>query len=1104
MPNIYDNMQENTLFLSRLVNALASSSHADVCVGYFNLHGYTDIAPKIAHYQGGESSQLRIIVGMSNAPHVSVRQSLRSSANKEVTNLQINERKKAALELFADQFSFRTPNPSDEATLLQLRDDLQAQRVVVKLYTNHQLHAKLYLTYDQNRQSPYANIAFIGSSNLTAAGLRGQGELTVDNPDQQNVTHLQGWYNNLWDHRSCVDISNDLIKMIDEGWVRKVTPYEIYLKMVYHMSQDVISGSGYRIPTDIRRDLLDFQVAAVQLAARHIDTRGGALLGDVVGLGKSMMATALVRIFEELYDVRTLILCPKNLVPMWKNDYVNKYDLNAEVRSISMADKLKNESRRFRLIIVDESHNLRNPESKSFQYVRDYIAEQDAKVILLSATPYNISAADIATQLRLFLDIDTRLPVRPERWLREAPVEYRDRILTQARPDTLKAFAHSHFPEDWRDLLRLFMVRRTRSFIKKNYAKFDEDKQQSYLTFGNGERSYFPTRLPKTARFTVNEGDQYHRLFSDTVIDIIGQLQLPRYGLKGYIATNVVLTTEEKHIVDDLGRAGVRLKGFARSSFFKRLESSGKVFLQSLQRHIMRNAMLIYALDTNNNIPIGQFDAAEFDAVINDEDFLYGGPEEDPAAILSESAQKLYEIIANANVRWLRPTLFAPGLRDALQKDNTDLQSIINMVGAWDAQTDEKLNALEYLLTTTHAHQKVLVFTQFADTAHYLVRELQKRQIPQIAEVTGHSDNPAELADRFSPLSRRKTIEPANELRVIVATDVLSEGQNLQDAHIVVNFDLPWAIIRLVQRAGRVDRIGQQAHEILCYSFLPTDGVEAVLKLRRRIADRLRSNNEIIGGDEQFLEDIANDQIINDVYTEHTSIYEETDNDVDMASYCYQIWANAIQANPHLEKQIAQLPAQIRSAKTHEIGVGEPQGVLSFVRTKSGLSALNYVNLAGDIVSQSAKRVIDLAACRSDTPRMELHPTHDALVAGILERVSEEYRAQEVGIGPVNSARYRTYNRLLDHVKKLSVTLFRDYELERVVERMVNTPFTERATDTLNRLLRNKDTKIGDIADRVMSLQRDNLLFIANHTDADAEDIASIVCSLGLVEGSAQ
>lgn len=160
----------------------------------------------------------------------------------------------------------------------------------------------------------------------------------------------------------------------------------------------------------------------------------------------------------------------------------------------------------------------------------------------------------------------------------------------------------------------------------------------------------------------------------------------------------------------------------------------------------------------------------------------------------------------------------------------------------WNPDRDAKLNTLVRLLTEEHPDKKVLIFTQFADTVAYLTDALKARGISQLAGVTGDAEHPTEIAWRFSPESneKREIVAPGQELRVLVATDVLSEGQNLQDCAIVVNYDLPWAIIRLIQRAGRVDRIGQQSPEILCYSFLPADGVERIINLRSRVRQRLQ------------------------------------------------------------------------------------------------------------------------------------------------------------------------------------------------------------------------------------------------------------------------
>ena len=215
------------------------------------------------------------------------------------------------------------------------------------------------------------------------------------------------------------------------------------------------------------------------------------------------------------------------------------------------------------------------------------------------------------------------------------------------------------------------------------------------------------------------------------------------------------------------------------------------------------------------------------------------------------------------------------------------------------------------LLSRKHPKEKVIIFTQFADTVTYLKDQLESRGIARVAGVTGDTDDPTKLAWRFSPESngKRNEVPVDREFRVLVATDVLSEGQNLQDAAIIVNYDLPWAIIRLIQRAGRVDRIGQKADKIVCYSFLPADGVERIIRLRARVRQRLKENAEVVGTDEAFFEDDRNDQAIRDLFTEKAGILDgDAETEVDLGSYAYQIWKNAIDQDPALERIIQDLP----------------------------------------------------------------------------------------------------------------------------------------------------------------------------------------------------
>ncbi|MCD6334156.1 MAG: NgoFVII family restriction endonuclease, partial [Candidatus Latescibacteria bacterium] len=935
MPRIFDNIEQS--LLPALRETLTVSDHADFCVGYFNLRGWRQLDRHIEHWTGGEGHCCRLLVGMQKLPQDELRGALSFIAGSSSMDNQTAIRlKKKLAEEFRQQLAIGAPNNEDEDGLRHLAKRLREKKVIVKLFLRHPLHAKLYILFRPDSINPI--IGYLGSSNLTMAGLAGHGELNVDVMDHDATQKLAHWFEDRWNDRFCLDISKELVQIIEESWAReeRIPPYHIYIKMAYHLAQEAREGlSEFRIPREFQDVLFEFQEAAVKIAAHHINKRNGVLIGDVVGLGKTLMATTVARIFEDDYGMRALIICPKNLVPMWQ-DYREQYGLRGKVMSISRAIRDLPEERRYQLVVIDESHNLRNREGKTFRAIYEYIRENDSKCMLLTATPYNKTYLDLSNQLRLFVEEDRDIGIRPEHLLRQmSETDFLRRH--QCSPRSLAAFEKSDYPDDWRDLMRLYLVRRTRTFIQDNYAHTDPDNGRKYLEFQDGRRSYFPTRVPKTVKFPIvekNPDDQYARLYSDSVVDTINGLNLPRYGLGNYLASHPEQppTPAEQKQLQDLSRAGKRLMGFCRTNLFKRLESSGLAFIQSVERHILRNYIFLHAIENNLPLPIGAQDAELLDTRFSDKDtdmsdgelFENENSNDENQALQNHSifrtekdfknqAAEVYAQYAasyQTRFRWLRPDLFVPELAEHLREDAHNLIEVLETGGDWDPQRDAKLNALVDLLTEQHPDEKVLVFSQFADTVRYLEAQLKHRGFSDLAGVWGDTADPTALAWRFSPESNKKRdrIAPENEIRVLLSTDILSEGQNLQDCAIVVNFDLPWAIIRLTQRAGRVDRIGQKADEIICHSFLPADGVERIIHLRTRVRHRLRENAEIVGSDEAFFEDQEDEQTVRDLFTEKAGILDRDDDaEVDLASQAYQIWKNAIEADPGLKKKIEKL-----------------------------------------------------------------------------------------------------------------------------------------------------------------------------------------------------
>jgi len=1145
MSSIYDNIEQP--FLPELQAYLKQAYRADFCVGYFNLRGWRQIDADIEQFEGGDGQACRLLVGMYRLPKDELRQSLAIGVEPErIDQGQAIRLQTLMAQEFRQQLTYGAPSAADEEGLQRLRSQLLAHKLQVKLFLRHPLHAKLYLIYRRDRATPI--ISYVGSSNLTLSGLRSQGELNVEVVDRDDTQKLEQWFEERWEDKFCLDISEQLAEIIDESWAgRSLMPYFVYLKMAYHLSQEARDGlSQYRAPASF--GLLPFQEAAVQIAAHHVSKRNGVIIGDVVGLGKTLVGTAIAHLCEEDYGTSTLIICPKNLEKMWQG-YIDRYGLRGKVVPISRAiQELPNVPARFRLVLIDESHNLRNKEGKRYQAIKDYIEQSGSRCILLTATPYNKTYLDLSAQLQLFLRPDADLGIKPEAYIRSIGGEMQFRRRHSTSPvRSLLAFEQSPEPEDWQQLMSRYMVRRTRSFIKNTYAK--QDGERYYLEFADGRRSYFPIRRPRTVRFTTGEpqSDPYARLYADRVVDVINALNLPRYGLGLYIAAlpNPFASAEEEQLLANLSHAGQRLMGFCRTNLFKRLESSGAAFIQSLERHILRNYVYLHAIAHDLPLPIGTQDAALLDeAGDEDEDSLLsqdwetedpqdphplapspkgGEGEQDhqsPSPLLGEGfrvrasegsfAQRAAEIYNRyrdqypLRFKWIRANLFRPELQQNLQQDATALIGIVQLVGHWNPLEDGKLTALVDLLQQQHPAEKVLIFTQFADTARYLATALQARGITQIGLATGQSADPTALAWRFSPISNEKLIPASEQLRVLVATDVLSEGQNLQDCAIILNYDLPWAIIRLIQRAGRVDRIGQQADEILCYSFLPAEGVERLINLRGRLRDRLNENQEVVGTDEAFFEDEQARAMLLNLYNERSGVLDEAEEgEVDLTSEALQIWQSAIDANPALKGIIETLPDVVYSTREHEPTGSDPEGVLLYLRTDSGTDALSWVDKDGNSVTQSQMRILRMARCSIDTPPLPRHPQHHELVTRGAELIAEQTKTVAGTLGNKRSAAARTYDRLMAYTQYVRestplLALGTEWEsLERAIEEINQHPMKQNAIARINREFK---AGISDeqLAKLVTFLREHDALCVI--TPEERRDGAQIICSMGLFQ----
>ncbi len=1096
MPKIYDN--NKTSLLSGLTEAIGRSNKSDISVGYFNLRGWKKIVQQIDTYKGGENQQCRLLLGMYNDYQI-FKKEINEEDSKGIDNKTAKKLKTEAIQNFRQQLMRGVPSNEDERSLRLLAKQIKEKKVVVKCFTRHNLHAKLYLTFNETEFAK--KIGFLGSSNLTYAGLEKQGELNIDVLDQEACESLCTWFKEKWEDQYSLDISEDIINLIDESWASEelVSPYHIYIKMAYHLSEDARKGlSDYFIPKELNNILFDFQKAAVRIAAHYVHSKGGVLLGDVVGLGKTLMAVTVAKIFEEEHGYQTLILCPKNLEAMW-NEYKDEYGIRGRVIPVSMARKELPDLKRHHLVIIDESHNLRNPQGKSYKVIKDYISINDSKCILLSATPYNKNYEDLSSQLALFLDLDQDLGIRPEKFLQNT--QSFDGV-----PSSLKAFEKSGYSEDWQQLMSQFLVRRTRSFIKENYGK--KDAQGSYLALSSGKKNYFPDRKAITVKYDVDE--QYAKLFSEEVVQIINQLKLARYALHEYKNTNLDnLTNKEKQIFKDLERGHSYPMGFCRINLFKRLESSGFSFLLSIKKHILRNCIFLYAIENNKDLIVGDkntdiissaFETDSDRGLTNldnsseedDENALFNFYSYEDFLIEAKNCYDKYEEKNSSSTKWIPSSYFKENLKNDLLEDINTLLSLLKKSSDWNPLQDLKLKKLEKLIINNKG-KKFLIFSQSKDTANYLYYQLKERGVDRLDIVTGSTGNTQDIVRRFSPISNNvQNHHEKEKVDILVTTDVLSEGQNLQDCNIIVNYDLPWAIIKLIQRAGRVDRIGQKESSIFCYSFMPNDELEKLINLKGRIKKRLKENAEVIGTDESFFE---NDKsILIDLYNENSNLLnKEIIEDIDLPSYSLKIWEKAISENPALESKIKNMPNVVNSSK--EVSKEVEEGILLFAKSYVA-NYLMQINKKGKPCSENQFSILKLAECKPETIPLTRESEHYDLIKTGLDNI--EMALQQGGsivgrLGNSRSPRRKVFEKIDEIIKKGVDT---SESIKTLQDHIYQYPLLNDAEGVLNKMFRRKESDKVIIDYAMERNNNDNLLNKKEIQKIDEKP--QIVCSMGL------
>ena len=825
-----------------------------------------------------------------------------------------------------------------EVAVSTLRDMVARGKVEVRAYLRSPLHAKAYLCWYDNHAEPGA--AVVGSSNLTLAGFTGNTELNVRVTGDAEMAALREWFDALWGDSE--DIGAALITELERSWVlAKTPPYHVYLKALYELYYTDVGGGELTVPP-LDQELANFQLDAVRRGLSMMEAYGGCYIGDVVGLGKTFIGAELLRQLRVSYphEGPPLILCPARLKPMWEV-FNERFALGAEVVSHSMIAApaeaefdeelgryvdaaqpgqgiLLDQTYRNRgPVLVDEAHNFRNINQRS-RGLANYLESGDHKVILLSATPQNLGPMDIYRQLRMFLhDTEHGLNIEPvslegyfhnaQEWLAYRAL-YENYEAEFGAWQALGSAGAPPLPPDKpkvpkaeidQVLLPVF-IRRRRRDIRDLYGD---------TALVDGKPVRFPDPVLDNVEYRLDK--VYAKAGSLAELEaLLREHKAARYRATEYIREEAKTKLEYR----DLFRAGDRIARLMGVLLLKRLESSIEAFRSTLRSLMTSNRNFREAL-ASSFVPIGStatrllagqsFDVDDLLEVLKQE-------EQRRQQAGSERDKLVHSAVDFDTDRWIRD----------LDADHDVLEDILGRVKDIGPEDDDKLRALRDFLARPEVQAgKVLVFSEAETTVDYLYRELNPNgRQADIARLTGSTSHDAErIVKRFSPnwnLGARESL-PGPEIRVLLATDIVSEGQNLQDCACVLNYDLHWNPVRLIQRFGRIDRIGTEHEVINLHNMWPDVAVDAELSLTERLHRRIQSFHDLIGLDSKLLSDAErlNASAMYRIYDGKT--LPEMDDGLDEVAAnqrAITLLQRIQEDDPDLWRTITRLPDGIRSA----------------------------------------------------------------------------------------------------------------------------------------------------------------------------------------------
>lgn len=846
----------------------------DVLVGYFRTSGF-----HLLHEAFADIEKIRILVGLSVDRKAF---EIIESASRQM-ELQLESTRETKQQFAQDVTTEMEVSPDDYATELSVHrfiELIQTGKLEIKAHPSHNIHAKVYISRFNEDDRDFGRV-ITGSSNFSYPGLVGQYEFNVELKNRTDVEYALNKFNRLWEE--AVDISDEYIDTINKRtWLNdQITPYQIYLKFLYeYFKEDINLDEEFDsyLPDGFLE--LKYQKQAVISARKILDSYNGVFLSDVVGLGKTYISALLA----QQLPGRKLIICPPVLQDYWRETFFEFNIGGTVVESMGKLDHIiASGHERFDYVFVDEAHRFRNEGTQGYEKLHQICWGK--KVILVSATPLNNTISDIYAQIKLFQapkkstipgvpNLDrffSRLQGQIDREEKGSP-EYFETVRTVAKEVRDK-------------LLKYIMVRRTRNEIV-NYFADDVSKQGLF----------FP-QLADPQRIIYEFDDATDDVFSET-IEKLKDFKYSRYMPLLYMERQ--LSAFEQQSQRNVG-------GFMKGILVKRLESSFYAFKNTLRRFIESYEKFIQMFDEGTIYISKQVDV--YDLLERDDE------------------DELLRLVEEEKVTKYRSGDFQSDFRNHLL---FDLELLHQIQDLWQDITDDP--KLYQFAADLRQHdllkgKKVIIFTESSETAQYLYGNLEEEFPGKVLQFSsgGGLYNGASISkpvarsiilENYDPRQRNKK----NDIRILITTDVLAEGVNLHRSNIVINYDLPWNPTRVLQRVGRVNRIGTEHRHIYIFNFFPTAQSSRHLHLEDNVKTKIQAFHDMLGEDARYLteeeaitqHELFGDRLYKRLNTKET--YEGEQAERSELEYLQEI-RDIRDKNPELFEKIKRLPRKARTGR---------------------------------------------------------------------------------------------------------------------------------------------------------------------------------------------